>query len=271
MGFDSNRAWQEASASVSANRELLLALAGVFFLLPLFLFGTLAPQIEPQPGATPQMIAAQLNAFVAHMAPYLLGMSALQLIGTLTIMTLLTDKQRPTVAHTIKLGAIGALPCFGAQLLWTTSAMLILLLASALGLLAGIPSVAALLQGAAVVLAVWLWVRFSLAQVVVAAERTYNPIALLRRSWRLTQGNAGRLWLFWFLLILGFLVVGTIALWVIGMVAAVTLPAEPARIAGALAKATFVAGFLLYFIATQVAAHRQLAGLASDTVAGSFE
>ena len=34
MKFDSNRAWREASASASANREVLLAVAGVFFLLP---------------------------------------------------------------------------------------------------------------------------------------------------------------------------------------------------------------------------------------------
>ena len=34
MRFDSNRAWQEAVASASANRVVLLPVAGVFFLLP---------------------------------------------------------------------------------------------------------------------------------------------------------------------------------------------------------------------------------------------
>ena len=34
MKFDSNRAWREASAAASANREVLVAVAGVFFLLP---------------------------------------------------------------------------------------------------------------------------------------------------------------------------------------------------------------------------------------------
>ncbi|MFD2135472.1 hypothetical protein ACFSLT_10020 [Novosphingobium resinovorum] len=38
MKFDSSRAWSQASQAVSANREVVLALAGVFFLLPQLMF-----------------------------------------------------------------------------------------------------------------------------------------------------------------------------------------------------------------------------------------
>jgi len=43
MRFDSNRAWQEATALISANRDVLWALAGVFLVLPSFAVGVLAP------------------------------------------------------------------------------------------------------------------------------------------------------------------------------------------------------------------------------------
>ena len=37
MKFDSNGAWLDAMAAVRANRQVLLAVAGVFFLLPTLL------------------------------------------------------------------------------------------------------------------------------------------------------------------------------------------------------------------------------------------
>ena len=50
MRFDSNRAWQEATKLVSANRDVLWALAGVFLVLPSFAVGILAPPPEPAAG-----------------------------------------------------------------------------------------------------------------------------------------------------------------------------------------------------------------------------
>ena len=51
MRFDSNQAWKDAASAVSANRDVLLALAGVFFVLPSFAFTLLYPQPEPPAGA----------------------------------------------------------------------------------------------------------------------------------------------------------------------------------------------------------------------------
>lgn len=52
MRFDSNQAWQQATALVSANRDVLWALAGVFLVLPSFAVGVLAPRQNRQPGQT---------------------------------------------------------------------------------------------------------------------------------------------------------------------------------------------------------------------------
>ena len=57
--LDTNAAWKEASAIVSANREVLLALAGVFFMLPSLAVAVIAGEPEVIPGARPeQMMAA---------------------------------------------------------------------------------------------------------------------------------------------------------------------------------------------------------------------
>jgi len=43
MKFDGNLVWQQASAAVSANREVVLALAGVFFMLPALGLALISP------------------------------------------------------------------------------------------------------------------------------------------------------------------------------------------------------------------------------------
>jgi hypothetical protein len=52
MMFDSNLAWQRASATIRANREVFMALAGAFFLLPTLALTLLFPQPAPPPGAS---------------------------------------------------------------------------------------------------------------------------------------------------------------------------------------------------------------------------
>ncbi|GAM05589.1 hypothetical protein [Novosphingobium sp. MBES04] len=48
MQFDSNLAWNEAVARVRANRDVLMALAGVFFLLPALLSSVFLADIQQQ-------------------------------------------------------------------------------------------------------------------------------------------------------------------------------------------------------------------------------
>lgn len=271
MRFDSNRAWKEASAAVSANRELLLALAGVFFLLPSFAINLLVPQFKPEPGADPRAMLTQMSGFYDQALPYILLVGAIQLVGTLAILTLCTDRSRPTVGHAIGRGAIGALPCFGAQLLigllGGTAVMALVLIGGATG---SVP-VTAILMLVGICLFVWLWSRFSLVAPVVAVERNYNPLTALTRSWALTRGNGGRLLLFFFLLILAFVIVAGIILGLVGILLAITLPGEPARMVAAFLSSALTAGFVLYFIAALAAAHRQLAGPSAETAAQTFE
>lgn len=271
MRFDSSQAWKEASTAVAANRELLLALAGVFFLLPGFAIDLIVPKFQPQPGLPPREALDQLAAFYSSVLPYLLLVTALQLVGTLAMLTLFTDRSRPTVGQAIRLGALGALPCVGAQLLLGAAVGIGFLLLIALGAASGSSGVALLLGLVGAGGAAWLWVRLSLVAPVVAVERVFNPIAALTRSWNLTRDNALRLLAFYILLIVAFVLVAGISLGLLRIVLALAMPAEGARILGALVSSALTAVMALYFVAVLAAVHRQLAGPSPDSTARTFD
>ena len=66
IAFDSSRAWADASAAVSINRDVLLALAGVFIVLPAFAIMVLLPFSAPQQGITLQALMATWEAIICR-------------------------------------------------------------------------------------------------------------------------------------------------------------------------------------------------------------
>lgn len=271
MRFDSTRAWKDASAAVSKHRELMFALAGVFFLLPSFAMNLLVPKFEPQPGLPPRVMIDQLGAFYASILPYAIAITLLQLVGTLTILTLFTDRTRPTVGEAIKLGGRGMLPCLAAQLLIGMGIGIGFMLLVVLGSASGSGGVMSLLVLIGIGAAIWAWTQFSLVPPVVAVERVFNPIAALSRSWQLMRGNVGRVLLFYVLLLIAFGAIAAITMLVMGTVVAMALPAEGAQIASALISSVLTAVLALYLVAVLAAVHRQLAGPSADATARTFE
>ena len=117
MKFDSNLAWRQASATVSANRDVLLALAGVFFLLPRLVLSLFMPEPQSRPNMTPAEMMEMLQNFYLQIAPYAIPMMLFQAVGTLAMLTLFTDRSRPTVGQAIRQGARGLFPYLAAQFL----------------------------------------------------------------------------------------------------------------------------------------------------------
>jgi hypothetical protein len=179
MHFDSNRAWREATALAGANREVLLAVAGVFFLLPgfasvLFLsdfqaemmanFGNPAAAERIMEGMTGPVVAFGLVSFL------------LQSLGYLAMMALLTDRARPTVSEALR-SAIRALPIvIGAALLFFAAnlmaVLVVTMLAAALGTVPGLGALAGILLLAMLVGMVYVMIKLSL---VVAADQRQQP------------------------------------------------------------------------------------------------
>ncbi len=271
MKLDSSRAWQEAVSAVMANKEVVLALAGVFFLLPSLAFALFFPQPDPPANLPPEAMIKLVQAYYISVLPFALPMAVVQMIGSLAIVTLFTDRTRPTVGQAIKQGAIGLLPYIGASLL----------LGMAIGVIGGIVAAAALATGSKllavlvftvlIVVMIYIGIRLSLIAPVVAVERVRNPVTVLSRSWALTQGNAGRILLFMLLVLIVFLLAAAIIMGVAGIVLVLALGASAAKIASAVLSSFVGAIVSTYFLAINAAIHRQLAGPSADIVSATFD
>lgn len=258
MGFDSDRAWREAVTLVSANRDLLWALAGVFFILPNFAFSIVFPQPEPKPGMTPEQLFAMLGEYYAAVWPWLLAMIVIQLLGTLTVLTLFADRTRPTVAEAIRIGAGGIVTLLLAQLLAGLGMMAIALTIILLAALTGVQAMALIAVTLTVAALFYITVRTILLSPIVGVDGERNPVAALRRSWALTRGIAGRMMLFFALIGLALLVVIGLIMVVLGTLLALLLDVQTAEFFATLVFSFLVGGITIYMIAIIAAIHRQL-------------
>ncbi len=279
MKFDSNRAWRDASAAASANREVLVAVAGVFFLLPglasvLFLsdfqadmmanFGNPAAAERIMKGMTGPVVGFGLVSFL------------LQSIGYLAMLALLTDRTRPTVGEAIG-AAIKALPSvIGAALLFFFAYMLAVvvfaMLAGAISSVTGLGAVAVLLVILLIGGVFYSMVKLSLVLPVIVIENVQNPATALARSWQLTKGNSLRLLAFYLLLGVAYLVI----VMVVGMVsmALATLIAGQGKVSmliGGVVTGVVGAAASALFTAILAAIHSQLAGPSAEAIGATFD
>lgn len=271
MKFDSNLAWKEASSAVAANRDVLLALVGVFFLLPSLAFALLMPAPQAQPGATPEQAMALTQAYYLSAMPYLIPMTLVQAAGTLGLLSLFTDRRRPTVAEAIKLGFIGLLPYVGAQLLLGLGFGIVFGLLGGIAVATGVKALVVIVIVLIVVGVAYTGIKTSLAAAVIMVDGVRNPVAALRRSWALTKGNSLRLGLFYLLLGVVFVVIITIIMAIVGLLATMLAGGESARVIAAVVSSALGAVMTLYFVAAVAAAHRQLAGPSPERVSQAFE
>jgi MFS family permease len=275
--FNMSEAWRDATAMMSGNREVLLIVAGLFFFLPSLVLNFAMGDPRNVAVADPQAAEAAVAATYTQWW-WLLGLiSVVSVVGSLALLALLRDHERPTVAEAIKAGLVGLLPAIGTYVLMALGALLIIVLTSAiLGPVFGVdsanPTVGQLVPIATIALLILIYpaVKFSLSTPVIAIDKVRNPIKILARSWRLTKGNSFRLFLFYFLLGVVYLVVGMVVAIVVGAFNLVAGPGAgliiSALIAGALSAATSVVA-----VAVIAAAHRQLAGPSAEAATRIFE
>lgn len=271
MRFDSNLAWKDAASAVSANRDVLLALAGVFFVLPSFAFALLYPQPEPPAGAAPEQLFELMGAFYRQAWPVLLAIAAVQMVGTLAMLTLFTDRSRPTVGQALAQGLNGLVPVIAAQLLLGMGLGLVALIPLVAAGATGIPAAVALVIVLAGAVMLWAYIRSALVSPAVVVDGIRNPVAALRRSFALTRGNAGRIALFFLLLVVAFVIVVGVISALLGMLFEVVIGGEAATALTALVSSAGEAVMAVYFVAVVAATHRQLAGPSADATAARFE
>ena len=283
MRFDSNRAWTEAVASVSAHRAVIWPVAGVFFLLPgllwVWFFSDTQQEMMTAMGNPATARGAMRGVFVQIM-PYMLVLMVIQAIGNMSLMGLFTDRSRPTVGQAI-INAVRSLPTvIGAALLIFLAYMVIGLVAALIiGVILAATKVAAIavvLGIAAMVALFWALTRLSLLLPVIVIERVGNPVTALTRAWGLTKGSAGSLFLFYFLLLVAYLVIAIVVQMALGLLLGMgVMGAGRAMSGGPLIALGMVSGIIgtaaaVMLNAVLAAVHRQLAGPSADAYGDTF-
>ena len=270
MKFDMSEAWREAMAMITANREVLLIVAGIFFLLPSLALGLSMGGIEESMLADPETAQAQLYELYAGWWWLFIAVLLAEIVGYLALLALLRDSSRPTVGEALKTGVVGLLPAIGSYIVLVLGLSLIIGLLVGGAVASGSVAVAAIAWILAFVVFVYVLVKVSLAGPVIAIDKVFNPVTVLTRSWRLTKGNSFRLFLFYLLLIIVYIVVAAVLGAVIG---ALTLALGPsaALTANGILSGLLSAVITVVFVAVIAAVHRQLSGPSAAAVSRTFE
>lgn len=263
MKFDSNLAWRQASAAVGANRDVVFPLAGVFFMLPTLGLALFVPPPDPMTAAGTRAVVETLNSYYASILPFVVPMALFQAVGTLALLTLLTDRRRPTVGEAIRLGLQGIVTYLVAQVLIAVSLGVSGGLVIAIAMASGAAALTAVGVAGVLAAAVYVAIRTSLTAPVVVVEGVRNPLAAIQQSWRLTRGNAARIGLFYLLAGIAFLFVIMAISLIAGILFRLVGSAEFARIAEAVISSGLNAVMALYFVAIFAAVHGQLSTFAS--------
>jgi len=268
MKLDMSLAWNDAVALLKANRELMLVTAGVFFFLPALASVFLIPELNMAGQVEdPELVLDYVMEIYAQYGWLFVLGGLIQVVGLLALLALLSDVSKPTLGDALKAGLFGLLPYIGVQLLLVLGLMLVGGVLVGAPAAAGLDALAAVLVIALLVAALYVGVKMSMTTPVIAIEKIYNPVQVIRRSWQLTRGNSLRLLGFFALLVLVYLVISMILGAVFGLI-------------GAIAGGMVVTGILtslLGAVATMIgvavlaAVHRQLAGPSAASVSETFE
>jgi hypothetical protein len=268
MKFSMSDAWRDATAMMSANREVLLVIAGIFFLLPGLATVFAMPGIQEAMMADPTMAGDALMETYASWWWLLVIVMLVQLVGYLAMLALLRDTARPTVGEAIRTGLGGVLTAIGMYAVLGVAALTITLV---LGLLATVSAaLGAVLILVAVIAGIYVMVKLSLAMAAIAIEKVTNPIRAISRSWQLTRGNSLRLVLFYLLLVIVYLVISTVVAAVLGLVFAL-FGGSTAMVLNGLVSSILSCVLTVVFVAVIAAVHRQLAGPSAEAVSATFE
>ena len=268
MKFDGNLVWKQASATMAANRELVLALAGVFFFLPSFALIMLIKQPQVPSGGTPEQMMAVLEPFVAAMLPWFVIGSVVQTLGQVTLLELFGRGGRSTVGEALR-GGLGVLLSYIALQLFTG-----FMIASVLVLAAGLGNLISPILGVGlgIYLACQVYARFVAAGAVIVVERQKNPFAALARAITLSRGNGFRLGNFLFLVGVAAFILLMVLTLIVGIVAALTMgEGRAAEIFSGFFSSAASAVAIAYFAAIIVAIHRQLTGNSPENVGGPYD
>lgn len=193
--FDMSAAWDDAKRLLAAHQSMVWTIAGVFIFLPQLVMGLVAPTPAAVTGMTPE---AQLEATMAvlwSIFPFALVAALLTLLANAAILRLWLSRTSISVADALKIAAGLILPLFLMQILASVATFIGFLLL--------------------IVPGIYVAIRFCVAFSYAVDMNIRNPIEALAGSWRLTNGNVLRIFLFlFFLTIAAFVLIILVSLFI---------------------------------------------------------
>jgi hypothetical protein len=277
--LDMGKAWTQTTALIGANKDTVGAIAGLFFFLPSLAAALFVPEAtapvpvsggNQDPQVAMQAALDQMTALYADNWPVLLAVTIAGFVGSLSLLALLSDRGNPTVGEALGKG-IRAIPSYiAAQLLSALVAGMVVGLP--LGLLAAFapPPVVAVAGIALVVIAIYVFVKFSLISPVIAIDEVQNPLAAIARSWRLTKGNSLRIFAFFVLLFITVVIIGALVQGILTLILS-AIGGTVATIGTGVVSAAINTLMSVIFLVVLASIHRQLGGAAPERLAETFE
>lgn len=269
--FNMEKAWEGALSLIRANMGLLWVLAGLFFFLPSLGGSMMLPaELTTTGSESPEEMLAIMSGYFRDAGPIMLGMSLIGAVGTLGMIVLFTDRSRPTVQDALKIGLTRVIP----YLLVSVLAFVGLFFAAML--LVGIPQAVgasimlALTLPLLFALAAYVMVKISLASAVIVAENQINPILAFRRSWMVTKGNSLRLFLFYMLLVVPYVILIALMGGLFGMVGNVVAGETGQLFASSAASSVLAGAWGTLSAAITASIYGQLSGRADRDVSETF-
>jgi hypothetical protein len=178
---------------VRANRDMLVAVAGVFFLLPELIGAVVLPVPQLTKGMDQQQMADAVLRFYSATGPLLIVLSLPLVLGFLIMLAMLIDPDRPTVGTAI-VQAARLLPGYMLAQMIIAVVLTMLWVTAIAGLSLVLPQTAAV--AVSLVLMVYPLVRVMLIGPEMVARRLRNPIRAITGALALTRGKFTALLLF---------------------------------------------------------------------------
>lgn len=267
MKFNLDTAWKDATSLLSRNLGLLAVIAGVFFFIPYAAIAIAMPEMgnleaAQASGNFDAIMAAVTELYTTYWWVFLI-VGIVQGIGLLSMLALVRRRANPTVGEAISTGLRSVPSYIGSQLLQTALIVIAATLLVGIGAVTGLSALAALGGVIAFVVTCYILVKLSLAAPIIAIEGELNPVRALRRSWALTKGNSVRLFFFYLLLLVAFVVVSSVISLVLGLVFA--FAGEQAALLGdAVISGLVNAAMIVAMVCILAAVHTQLSRLAGS-------
>jgi len=271
MKLDMGNAWSEATGMISANRELVAIIAGIFVFLPTIVLAVIAPEAATGPAeVNPDDPMAAMQAFYSQNGIWLLVIAIINAIGSLALFALFAD-DRPTVGDAITTGLKTLLPYLAAQILLILGLSIVLGVPVGLATAVGGSAVGVAVGLVAFVAFVYVMIKFSLLAPAMVIGHTLNPVRALRESWNVTKGNSLRLLLFYFLLGVAIVVVAMVFGLITGLFVAMLGTGSIAAMLGGALNGLVSAAWAIVIVAVLSATYRQLSGPSTQSVSETFE